>query len=269
VPWVPWKPRSTLTLTLTLTLTSACSPKAVDRDELCADIGSIRACWTGAAARIVQRSVPKDTAPSAMGWRCVGAGGARRCAARAATSPAFVCSGSMCEQRHPRMPDDGEWRCSDSGGATICAGGEPAAGVAPTTAGGAPEASELGSTSSIAGGLEPGQGSRSKDGWFCGQRRGTTPPERVCVDFSPDFPDGNMDGWRCRTLYDGPVRRVCERDAPGRTLTAACDAGRPCVDGSRCVDGRCIPDRPAPSCVLQADCASGRCRFGSCLTEGT
>lgn len=246
MPWGPSKPRSTLTLTLTvsvaLALPSACSPKGGDRDDLCADIGSIRACWTGAAARIVPRPVPKDTAPSAMGWRCVGTGGARRCVARAATSAAFVCSGSVCEQRHPRMPDDGEWRCSDSGGATVCAGGEPAAGVAPTVV---------------------------DAGWLCGQRRAVTIPERVCVDFSPDFPDGNVDGWRCRTLYDGPVRRVCERDAPGRTLTAACDAGRPCVDGSRCIDSRCIPGRPAPACVLQTDCASGRCRFGSCLAEGT
>ena len=244
MPWLPWTPRSTLALTLTMavTLASGCSSKAADRDDLCADIGSIRACWTGAAARIVPRTLPKDAAPSAMGWRCVGAGGDRRCAARAAGAASFVCSGVTCEQPHPRMPDDGEWRCADSGGATICAGGEPAAGVAPAAI---------------------------DSGWFCGHRRGATPPERVCVDFSPDFPDGNMYGWRCRTLYDGPVRRVCERDAPGRTLTAACDAGRPCVDGSRCVDGRCIPDRPAPACVLQTDCASGRCRFGSCVAEGS
>jgi hypothetical protein len=139
------------------------------------------------------------------------------------------------------MPDDGEWRCTDSGGATVCAGGEPAAGVAPA----APDAR-----------------------WFCGQRRGATPPERVCVDFSPDFPDGNMDGWRCRTLYDGPARRVCDRDATGRTLGAACDARTPCVDGSRCVAGWCVPARPAPSCVIGTDCGSGRCRFGSCLAEG-
>jgi hypothetical protein len=229
-------------LMLMLMLTCACSPKTAERDDLCADIGSIRACWTDAAARIVPRTVPKDTTPSALGWRCVGAGSARRCAARAVTSAAFVCSGSVCEQRHPRMPDDGEWRCSDSGGATVCAGGEPAAGVAAATVDAA---------------------------WLCGQRRGATPPERVCVDFSPDFPDGNMDGWRCQTLDDGPVRRVCERDAPGRTLTAACAASRPCVDGSRCIDSRCIPGRPAPSCALQTDCATGRCRFGSCLADGT
>ena len=51
-----------------------------------------------------------------------------------------------------------------------------------------------------------------------------------------------MDGWRCRTLYDGPLRRVLRSRCPGRTRSPPrCDAGRPCVDGSRCVDGRCVP----------------------------
>jgi hypothetical protein len=168
-------------------------------------------------------------------------------AARRSRTAAFVCDGARCEQPHPRMPDDGEWRCADTGGATVCAGGEPAAGVAPA---------------------------RQDPAWFCGQRRGATPPERVCVDFSPDLPNGAQGsgsnvGWRCQTLYDGPVRRVCDRDAPGRTLGAACDAGRPCVDGSRCTGGRCVPERPAPSCVLDGDCDTGRCRFGSCLTGST
>ena len=255
---------STLALVLAAT---ACTGARDERADACTDIGSIRACWTGAAASVVPRVVPKVAPPSDMGWRCVGGGVQRRCVARALTSAAFACNGATCEQRHPRMPDDGEWQCTDSGGATVCAGGEPAAGVAPAAA--ASETGELRGAGSSAGGLEPSQGSMSKDpGWFCGQRRGATPPERVCVDFSPDFPDGSMDGWRCRTLYDGPLRRVCDRDAPGRTLAAPCDAGQPCVDGSRCVTGRCVPDKPAPSCVLQTDCASGRCRFGSCLTEG-
>jgi hypothetical protein len=236
---VPSKPLiSTLALALAA---SACPAVGTDRGDTCTDIGSLRACWAGATAGIVPRLEPKLPPASVMGWRCVGGGAERRCVDRALTAAGFACNGASCEQRHPRMPDDGEWRCTDSGGATVCAGGQPAAGVAPAAA-------------------EPG--------WLCGQRRGSTPPERVCVDLSPDFPDGNMDGWRCRTLYDGPLRRVCDREAPGRTLTAPCDAGRPCVDGSRCVDGRCIPDRPAPSCVLQTDCASGRCRFGSCQAEG-
>jgi hypothetical protein len=213
----------TLTLTLMLTLTSAsCRSPATDRGDTCADVGSLRVCWQGATATVVGRATQGR--------------------ARAMAAGRFVCDGASCEQRHPRMPDDGEWQCSDSGGATVCAGGEAAAGVAPA---------------------------RAEPGWFCGQRRGATPPERVCVDLSPDFPDGNMDSWRCQTLYDGPVRRICGRETPGRTLGVACDARRLCVDGSRCIDGWCIPERPAPSCRLDADCERGRCRFGSCLPEET
>ena len=159
-----------------------------------------------------------------------------------ARAPAFTCNGTHCEQRHPRMPDTGEWQCSDSAGATICRGGERAAGVAPAPA-------------------DPA--------WRCGARRGGPPGERVCVDLSPDFPDGRARGWRCHTLYEGPVRRSCDRDADAHTLGDTCERARPCVDGSRCVDGVCVPEPPAPACWLETDCGGGRCRFGSCLGAGT
>jgi len=138
------------------------------------------------------------------------------------------------------MPDDGEWQCADSGGATVCLGGERAAGVAAAPA-------------------DPG--------WFCGPRRGGE-PARVCVDLSPDFPDGRAGKWRCHMIHEGPARRICERDIGAHTLAQSCDAEHLCVDGSRCVDGLCVPGRPAPACWLPEDCPGGRCRFASCLAGG-
>ncbi len=126
-----------------------------------------------------------------MGWRCAGQGAVRRCVDRTAGAPAFVCNGGLCRQAHPRQPDDGEWSCADSGGATVCRGGERAAGVAAAPA-------------------DPA--------WLCGTLRAgaATLPlgRRVCVDLSPDFPDGEMSGWRCRTLYE-PLRRECAREPAG------------------------------------------------------
>ncbi|HEY7374765.1 MAG TPA: hypothetical protein VIF57_21550 [Polyangia bacterium] len=209
----------------------------------CADVETLRVCWGGDGARVVRRPVPAapPAGASPMGWRCAGSGAARRCALRDAGAPPFTCAGARCTQRHPRMPDDGEWQCADSAGATVCLGGERAAGVAAAPA---------------------------DAGWFCGARRGGPPGARVCVDLSPDFPDGHGRGWRCRTLYDGPTRRVCDRAPDAHALADPCDPAHPCVDGSRCADGRCVPDRPAPACWLDGDCPGGRCRFGSCLGGG-
>jgi len=213
----------------------------------CADVETLRVCWDGGAPRVVKRPLPASTptptptSTLAMGWRCVGSGAARTCVSRAAGAPPFVCTADRCQQPHPRMPDDGEWQCADSAGATICMGGERAAGVAAAPA---------------------------DAGWFCGARRGGDPGSRICVDLSPDFPDAQARGWRCRTLYDGPPRRVCDRDPGAHTLAETCEARHPCVDGSRCVDGWCVPERPAPACWLETDCPGGRCRFGSCLASG-
>jgi hypothetical protein len=228
--------RSRTPLALLAGALAACSGRDAQPGATCADVGELRVCWEGAAIRADARAAA-----------CAD----RACTSRAAGAPPFSCAGARCEQRHPRMPDDGEWQCADSGGVTICSGGERAAGVAPAP----PEA-----------------------GWWCGPRSGASAwdGERVCVDLSPDFPDGHMRGWRCTTRYEGPVRRECERDPGARTLTEPCDARRPCLDGSRCAQvpdgdrggGRCVPERPAPACWLPGDCASGRCRFGSCVEGG-
>jgi hypothetical protein len=200
---------------------AACSGRAAPPGATCADVGELRVCWERSAIYV----------------------GAKAAASVDRASPPFSCAGPRCEQRHPRMPDDGEWQCADSGGATVCTGGERAAGVAPAPA---------------------------ESGWWCGWRSGASAfdGERVCVDLAPDFPDGHMRGWRCTTRYEGPVRRVCERDPDAHTLTEPCDARQPCLDGSRCSGGRCVPERPAPACWLPGDCAAGRCRFGSCLQGG-
>jgi hypothetical protein len=153
----------------------------------------------------------------------------------------FVCTGDRCQQRHPRFPDDGEWTCSDSGGAAVCSGGDRPAGV---------------------------PFNLSDPTWICGARGkpGTEPAdrERVCVDLAPDFPDGSARGWRCHYAAEEGGARVCDRDATAHVIGDACDARAPCLDGLRCVAGRCTPDPPAPSCILDGDCDDGVCRFGSC-----
>lgn len=152
----------------------------------------------------------------------------------------FDCQGDRCVQRYPRLPDDGEWTCSDMGGAAVCSGGDPPAGV---------------------------PFHRSDGAWTCGARRtapARTEPERVCVDLSPDFPDGKAHGWRCHYVAEGSVNRICDRDAAAHVIGDACDARAPCLDGLRCVAGRCTPDPPSPSCILDGDCVDAVCRFGSC-----
>jgi hypothetical protein len=151
----------------------------------------------------------------------------------AAWTPPFACSAQSCEQRHPRLPDDGEWECLDMAGASVCRGGDPPAGV---TAGPADRR------------------------WTCGARG----DERVCVDLRGDVPDGAATGWRCRYENGPRPRRLCARDPLAHQLGDPCDPARPCVDGATCRDGRCAAPPPRPSCWLDSDCASGACRFGSC-----
>jgi hypothetical protein len=214
----------------------------------CADVGTLRACWTGArAAVLVPRLVPSRPASSPLGWRCSWPGRARLCVDRRADVPAFTCVGDRCTQAHARRPDDGEWTCVDAAGAEMCESAGRAAGVVPAPA-------DL--------------------AWICdarrgaGQRDGASSP-RVCVDLSPDFPDGDIAAWRCRAENGPSPTRICERGSAPGGLGTACDAARPCVDGAICASGRCVPARPAPSCWLDDDCLGGACRFGTCRDEVT
>jgi hypothetical protein len=163
----------------------------------------------------------------------------------------FACDTNQCVQRHPRLPDDGEWSCNDMGGVVVCVGGDAPAGLPKNV-------------------RDPA--------WICGLRRvaGAMPTgERVCVDFASDFPsasvfagaDGGPRGWRCRYASEHGLLRICQRDASAHQIGDACDGGHPCLDGSLCEASRCVPDRPAPSCAFDRDCASGACRFGTCLSE--
>ncbi len=220
-----------------------------DVGSSCEDVGERRVCWGDRGeATAVLRELPAFAPPTSPGFRCSGQGAGRTCEARDGAG-AFVCEGLTCIQRHARQPDDGEWECADDSGVTVCAGGEPASGVA--AAAPAP-------------------------GWNCGpRRRGPSAHEskltigvhdsRVCVDLSPDFPEGRAAGLRCRWSYDRGAQRTCAPDPEAHVIGDPCDEKRPCVVGARCADGRCTPPRPDPSCWLDADCAEGACRLGSCL----
>ncbi len=206
----------------------------------CRDVGDVRACWGEACpvgACLVERRVPPLAAPSEFGWRCVGEGSERECADRSRGVGAFECRDGECVQTHLRFPDDGEWMCADMAGATVCLGADPPAGVAPAAA---------------------------DSGWLCGVRKVDAGPSELCIDFSPDFPGGASTGWRCRYELEGVAKRICKRDPSVHQLADVCSAQQPCVDGAVCVDGRCLPPLPTPECWLDADCASGACRFGSC-----
>lgn len=214
-------------------------------DPLCLDVGDVRACFEGAPGsppRLVSRPLPPRAPSTALGWRCVGQGMARVCIDRAREAPPFTCIGALCRQRPPRLPDDGDWSCGDMEGAAVCAGGSIAAGLPSTLA--AP-------------------------GWQCGARRRQdelgAATARICVDLSPDTPDGQALGWRCHYESAPAPVRICER-VDGRALLGGPCAARhaPCPLGAACVDGRCLPARPGADCWLDEDCPSRACAFGSC-----
>jgi hypothetical protein len=221
---------------------------ARDRGELCADLTELRVCWGADDASdgisTTPRPVPELQAPDGRGWRCSGRGALHACELRSARSGPFVCRGERCAERHVRLPDDGEWTCSDVSGAVVCVGGTAAAGV-------------------IAGPSDPG--------FLCGARAraGHAPggpdvdSERVCVDLSPDFPDGRAHGWNCRFDYGDGVERICSRDRAAESFGDPAAPGA-CRNG-RQAHGRCVPRRPQPGCWLDGDCASGACRVGSCV----
>lgn len=107
---------------------------------------------------------------------------------------------------------------------------------------------------------------RPAPGWACnlrlGQDAGTD--DRVCVDLSPELPEGATRGWACHYQHS-PERRICRRDPEAPAVGKACTDETTCVEGTRCTAGRCMPATPAPGCWLDADCGgTGRCFFGSC-----
>lgn len=214
------------------------APAAHDVGAACADLGELRVCWDAACPGgicAVPRAGLPDL-PARGGWRCAGAGAARRCAERGALAGGFACQGDVCVQAHPRLPDDGEWTCAELAGAVLCAGGEPASGAVP----GPPD-----------------------EGWWCGPRRGKA--ERVCLDLDPDRPAAA--GWRCGFEHVPRDRRRCVRAPPAApALGDACTGDAACPRGARCAGRRCLPVRPRAECWLDQDCGKGRCVLGTCAT---
>jgi hypothetical protein len=148
----------------------------------------------------------------------------------------FACTGDVCSQPYPRLPDSGEWRCAESGGVVWCAGGEPAAGVAP----GAPT-----------------------PGYRCGARfGGGSAVERVCIDRHPDYPLALVGSYTCSFAQERGMTRVCKRASPPATTPLAPNALAACWLGKDCRSGAC--DRGACRCASDQDCEAGRCRLGVC-----
>lgn len=220
-----------------------------DSPGRCEDVGELRVCWDGPRVTVGARVVP-GVVLSQLGFRCTGAGAKRVCVDRALGAEEFRCEGARCAQRHPRLPDAGEWECADIAGAVFCRGGEPPAGAPPAAA-------------------DPG--------FVCGAREknGVASAERLCVDWSPDFPDGKAQGHRCRFEEQHAAVRVCEQDPSAHSVGDACDHDHPCIGGLSCVvsaraalGARCVPPRPVPTCSVDQDCGDRRvCRFGTCTSE--
>ena len=69
---------------------------------------------------------------------------------------------------------------------------------------------------------------------------------------------------RCRTWLAMPLRHQRRGDAESanamRPLTSSVTRASPrapCLDGLRCIAGRCTPEPPSPSCILDSDCQEG------------
>ena len=215
---------------------------ARDVGTACADVGDLRACWGGPLSKDGIALIARPTPPlrlSSLGWRCTFAGASRQCTDRGRDVGPFLCEKGICRQRHPRLPDDGEWECADLASIVVCRGGERPAGAPP-------------------GASDPG--------FLCGPRRGPTSAsgERVCVDLSPDLPDGGP-GYRCRFEQSDGLYRVCERDPSTHAATDRCDTRHPCVSGLACVASHCAPHAPVPARWVDQDCDKSTCRFGSCI----
>ena len=227
------------------------SPMA-DASATCSDVGELRVCWGVTSAEggivVVARRAPA-VVPSRLGFRCHGAGASRACVDRALGAEEFRCDGARCEERHPRLPDAGEWECADIAGAVFCRGGEPPAGAPP-------------------GASDPGFIAASR------VVKSKASPERLAVDWSPDFPEGQARGYRCHFESTRGMVRVCEKDPSAHSIGDACDRAHPCIEGLVCADTRCVPPHATPTCWLDADCDRGGdqsdqqvCRFGACTTR--
>lgn len=219
---------------------------APDVSANCYDIGGAhdggRVCWSDACGNgvcLVERTTPEFRAATQMGFRCVGAAGERICVDRRDGVGAFVCQQERCVQPYPRVPDAGEWWCADAGGAQLCLRRHTASGVAHN---------------------QPDVGFRCGEREIHGKRTG----ELLCIDYAPDFPDGHASDWSCHYQSETSLERVCQRKAT-RPLAARCNANAPCSAGTRCISGHCVPYADKPTCWLDADCDSRRCRLGACL----
>lgn len=212
-----------------------------DASGACWDVGNARACYASEQrARLVERTIPSFPARSKRGWRCTGSGEQRTCRDRSEDAAEFHCTGDVCIQPHARVPDAHEWTCADAGGASLCLSKALASGVVSTPV---------------------------DAGFICGSRRiqRSKSGERICIDLSPDFPNGQPHDWNCHFEHETGVTRVC-RHQPSAALGDACEHSRPaCPDGANCIEGHCLPQRAAPACWLDRDCESKTCRFGSCI----
>lgn len=229
-----------------------------DPSELCVDLLDVRACWgsglNGLACAggvcVSSRVTPSGAAPEG-GWRCAGHGAERVCRPRRRNASPFVCDArGTCIQHEPRLPGDGEWECIEADGVTQCHATAKPSGVVPG-------ADDL--------------------GWTCGRRTiapgapdeaGKPLPaggENVCVDFSPDRPDGDVLGWKCLLQffpYASVAAQVCTRSKTPMVGDACTDT---CPKDASCVAGRCVPPKPSPTCWLDGDCGAGKhCRWGTC-----
>jgi hypothetical protein len=146
----------------------------------------------------------------------------------------FVCRGDDCRQEQPRLPDTGEWRCAEHGKVVWCAGGEPAAGV-------------------VAG--APDLGFRCAVRWGKSALSG----ERVCIDRSPDYPNGARAAYDCAYDQELSMARVCKKSAAlAEPLPPGAEPA--CWLSKDCPSGRC--DRGVCSCQADADCVHGHCKPG-------
>jgi hypothetical protein len=211
----------------------------------CFDVGSRSACYSPGDVMVAPRLLPELAAPSELGFRCWTEAGGRRCVDRLRAAGPFVCTAKegrrSCVQRAPRLPQGSIWDCGDVAGAVVCLGQDAPAAPPP----------------------DPG--------WKCGARRGAESGARVCVDLSPDYPNGISDDWACRFEDDphavGGRARTCVSEAGAPLLGATCDREHACVDGAQCLEGGCMPPEPLSDCIADQDCGAGVCRFGSCAAR--